>query len=429
MRILIVTNFYPPYQLGGMGESCQQVVKELQARGHEVAVLTSMNGTRNTPVEDGDVYRWLYLEMDFEPWLQALKFFLNRKQREAKSLQRFQQLLDEQQPDVLFVWGMWNLPRSLAAFAEEQYPQRVVYRFAEYWPTLPSQYVFYWQATGRRWYSRLPKAILGLIARGILAFDERPVLKFERAICVSETTRDTLVDAGIPVEHARVIHTGIDAEPFLVEREGRTSRRAGEPLVLLYAGRFETYKGVETVIEAMRLLVQEREKPAVKLILAGSGTEDYNRKLQEIALAYGLEEFVDFVGRIPHDEMPQLMAQCDAVVMPSTWEEPFARVVLEGMSSGLAVISTPLGGSKEIIRDGENGLFFKPGDAGDLSSKLLMLVDHQDLVEKLARSGVQTVREGYTVEKMMDEIEAYLLETASIPLEVVNEQLPSPEAV
>src|SRR5690349_13576801 len=199
MRVLFLTNFYMDGS-GGEEQSCQQVVGGLKQRGHSTLVLTSMHGSNNLPVEVDGVCRSLYLEMDLVPLRHSLTFFTQRKTREKHNLELFARVLQQFDPDIIFIWGMWNLPRSLAGLAENRYPHKVVYRFASYWPTLPSQHEFYWRALGRSWYSRIPKQFLGSVALAMLKKEtQQTSLMFRQAICVSAATRKGLVEAGIPV--------------------------------------------------------------------------------------------------------------------------------------------------------------------------------------------------------------------------------------
>ncbi|NUM49034.1 MAG: glycosyltransferase [Anaerolineales bacterium] len=163
MRILFLANYYPPHGLGGQERSCQEVFEGLQARGHECLVLTSMHGVDNVPTDEPGVRRWLYLEMDMVPLRHGWIFFTQRKQREAQNLARLERLINEFKPDVVYVWGMWNLPRTLPALAERLLPGRVAYRFAEYWPTLPSQHEFFWRAPAKNWRTYVPKRILSVV--------------------------------------------------------------------------------------------------------------------------------------------------------------------------------------------------------------------------------------------------------------------------
>ena len=413
MRILILTNFYPPYELGGQGRSCQQVVEGLQQRGHSVLVLTSRHGAYNQPCQAGDVRRCLYLEMDLTPLRHGLIFFTRRRQREKHNLHSLQRLLTQFQPDLVFVWGMWNLSHSLPALAEAYCPGRVIYRFAEYWPTLPSQHELYWRAPGRNWVSRLVKEPLSRLALTLLAKDgQRPALRFEQVICVSRATRDVLVEAGIPVAQARIIHTGLDVEQY-PGGDGHQTENEHEGLKLLYAGRLAADKGVETTIEAMAHLVRERGVLGVRLSLAGSGSADYTNHLRQLVADADLDSHITFLGWIPHEKMADLMHQFDALLVPSKWPEPFARVVLEGMVSGLVVIATPTGGTSEIIRDEENGLLFEPGNSQELAQKIACLAVNLQLRKQLRNAGRKTVSEQFTLTKMLDLYEGFLLQVAA----------------
>jgi glycosyltransferase involved in cell wall biosynthesis len=126
----------------------------------------------------------------------------------------------------------------------------------------------------------------------------------------------------------------------------------------------------------------------------------------------GLDDYVSFLGHVPPEEMPQLLQRFDVLLVPSIWEEPFSRMVLEGMISGLVVVATPRGGTIEILRDGENGLLFTPGDPQDLARKIIQLVENPISRRKMADTAQQTVIERFTMTRMMDEIEDYLQEVA-----------------
>jgi glycosyltransferase involved in cell wall biosynthesis len=307
---------------------------------------------------------------------------------------------------------MWNLPKSLAALAEARYPDKVVYRFATYWPTLPDQHKLYWLAPGRKWYSRLFKRIVAIIALAMLARDEQQyTLRFERTICVSAATRDVLVEAGIPVSQARIIYTGLDTNLYLNGEQPQPGHDK-RSLKLLYAGRFASDKGIDTAIRAMAKLVFDQGRADMIMSLAGSGSTEYETYLRHLVTEVGLTDYVTFLGWIPPEEMPKLLRQFDILLLPSVWPEPFARVVLEGMISGLVVVATQTGGTVEILTDGENGLLFAPGSVDDLAQKITCLADDPGLRRRLALAGRQTVAERFTVVKMIDEIESYLQEIA-----------------
>jgi glycosyltransferase involved in cell wall biosynthesis len=414
MRILFLTNFYQVQGSGGEQQSCQQVVEGLQQRGHAPLVLTSMHASNNVPLEVDGIFRSLYLEMDLVPLRHSINFFTKRKAREKHNLQVFERVVQNFAPDIIFIWGMWNLHHSLAEFAEARYPNKVVYRFATYWPTLPSQHVYYWQSLGRHWYSRFPKQVLGHIALAMLTKETRKApLSFRHAMCVSAAARNVLVEAGVPVTQARIIHTGLDAKHYLNGDKQHVHLKKDQTLNMLYAGRIYPEKGIDTVIEAMTKLVYGQGKRNIKLSLAGTGSADYEKYLRQLVDQSGLTDHVLFLGWMPPEEMPELLRKYDVLVVPSIWPEPFSRSVLEGMISGLVIVATRIGGTPEIIIDGENGLLFIPNDPEDLANKIARLVDDPELHHQIGYAAKQTILERFTMTKMMDAIESYLYEVAS----------------
>jgi len=415
MRILFLTNFYMVHGSGGEEQSCQQVVEGLKQRGHTTLVLTSMHGTNNVPVEADGTYRSLYLEMDLVPLRHSITFFTRRKAREKHNLQVFERVLQQFDPDIIFIWGMWNLPYSLPAFAEATYPHKVVYRFATYWPTLPSQHEFYWRTPGHNWYSRLPKQVLGHFALAMLTKEaQRAPLAFRQAMCVSAASRNVLVEAGVPVSHARIIHTGLDVKHYLNGGEQHSPHHKDQNLNLLYAGRIYPEKGVDTVIEAMINLVHGQGKRDIRLSLAGSGSVEYENHLRQLVNRAGLTDYVSFLGWVTPEEMPRLLGKFDVLLLPSIWPEPFSRAVLEGMISGLVVVATRTGGTPEVIVDGENGLLFTPNDPEDLAKKIAHLVDDPESRNQMGYAGMQTILERFTMTKMMDKIESFLQDVAYV---------------
>lgn len=414
MRVLFLTNFYLVHGSGGEEQSCQQVVQALRQRGHTTLVLTSMHGSYNSPVETDGVHRALYLEMDLVPLRHSITFFTRRKAREEHNLRIFESVVQRFEPDIIFIWGMWNLPYSLPAFAEDRYPNKVVYRFATYWPTLPSQHEAYWRAPARNWYSRLPKQVLGHVA---LAMLDKETLKmpwaFRHAICVSTAVRNVLIDAGLPVSNARIIHTGLDVKRYWRSEDENSLRQEDPNLNMLYAGRMYQEKGLDTLIQSMNRLVHDQGRREVRLSLAGSGSVDYIDHLHQLVNQAGLADYISFLGWVPPEEMPGLLRRFDVLLLPSIWPEPFSRAVLEGMISGLVVVATRVGGTPEIITNGKNGVLFTANDSEDLANCIALLADDPESRHEMGIAARKTILERFTMTKMMAEIEGYLQEVVS----------------
>jgi glycosyltransferase involved in cell wall biosynthesis len=127
-----------------------------------------------------------------------------------------------------------------------------------------------------------------------------------------------------------------------------------------------------------------------------------------------LHDFVIFHKPASKEEMPAILQQFDVLIFPSIYEEPLARITQEAMASGLVVVGTTTGGTGEILKDGETGFTFAPEDADGLAEQVNRLILDPDLCCRLAEAGRQTVLENFTLDKMVKEIEAYLIDGFAI---------------
>jgi glycosyltransferase involved in cell wall biosynthesis len=397
---------------------CQEVVETLKGRGHTVEVLTNGLEAEGAPATERGVHRVLHLESEDLLHYRPTYFFTNRKRHEKQDLAAARRAVGTFQPDLVFVWGMWAMSTTIPSFLEQLDHPQVAYYVADYWPSRPSMHTRYWTLEANHTIMRLPKRALNWLATRMLAAEGKPPkLQFDHVICVSAAVRKNLIEAGLaPFRHAVVIHNGIAVAPFLRAGTREKAPTQSGSLSLLFAGRAVPEKGIHTAIEAMGRLVHEEPLGNLHLtVVAPSGHPDYERHLRAIVADQGLEDCVTFHGAIPRENMPSLLVQFDVLVFPSIYEEPLARMTQEAMLSGLVVVGTTTGGTKEILEHGVNGLTFEPEDARGLARQIGRLAADADLRRQLAEAGRQTVLERFTLTRMVDEIEDYLLRIVSDP--------------
>ena len=254
MRILFLSNFFPPARPGGYTQWCHEVAQRLEEQGHTIGVLTSHYEAEKAPPSEQNVYRLLHLEGDLA-YYQPFHFFTRWKKQHRQNLVFLEQTVKDFAPDIIFVWGMWALSKALPALAEQLLPGRVVYYVSDYWPSALDMHTTYWQSPTRRGPLQVPKRVLSNVAMSMLSKEGEPELSFEQVICVSARVRELLVEAGLPLQNARVIYGGTDIERFLNVR--KHDYQSGH-LKLLYAGQLVRHKGVHTAIEAMARLVNNQ---------------------------------------------------------------------------------------------------------------------------------------------------------------------------
>ena len=405
MRILLVTSFYPPYVIGGWEQVVEECNTALKAAGHVTHVLTSTHGLQG-PAEEPGVDRVLHLEADLDHYNPAS--LLTYRNRVEANLQATRDAIDHFKPDIVFVHIMWNLTRGIPWLAEKMCPGRVMYYVADHWPCVPDPHEEYWNDHAARPVRRLVKKLLGPIAlRWIRRWNRGFDLEFRRVLCVSHAIRNELIEkAGLDPVHLHVVYNGIEIDRFY--RHCSAARPLGRTLSLLFAGSLVWHKGVHTAIEAMNLLRKSGQADGIRLTIIGSGHPDYERQLHESVSQHQLEHDVEFHPRMRREELADLLPKFDALVFPSTWEEPLARMTQEAMAAGLVVIGTPTGGTREILKEGETGLTFRPGDAEGLARQILRLRANPSLHTRLARQGQALILEKCDLRRMNAEIEAHL---------------------
>lgn len=402
MRILVISNYYPPVELGGWEQLTCNVVTELVERNHQVRVLTSNYLKEQIENTESDIDRSLFLE-SYDPQNYHPSYTLVHRRQEKENIRALTALEEEFKPEIIYINGMWNLPYSLAKRAEELAPGRVVYYIASYWPTEEDAHTAYWSTPAEISWRQLPKNLLASVVRKtMINATPRKQLDFQLVLCVSRYVQDYVIEeVGVPKERTKVVHNGIELDLFGMKK----ARANNKVLKLLYAGRLAPDKGVHTIIESLAILRKENFDLPLYLSLYGNGTNDYQNRLTRLISESELDEYVQFKGIVPREDMPEVFAEHDVLLFPSIWSEPLARIIQEAMASGLVVIGTSTGGTCEILQDGENGLVFEAEDAQMLTRKILEISNDPELRSKLSRAARSTVKEKFSLDRMVDEIE------------------------
>ncbi len=407
MRLLFISNLYPPYDLGGFEQWCYEVTEQLRRRGHSVHVLASRFGIPSGVSYEDGVSRSLFLQADLH-YYRPVDFFLKRSQQERANSDALRRAVEDFAPGLIVVWGMWNLSRNIPHWAEQWMPGRVAYYVASYWPADTDIHEEYWRLPARHMVAELAKRPVRNVALGQMKHEGYPPkLQFEHVMCCSSYVRDTLRQAGKLSESAGVIYGGIDPEPFLHGFSERITVPE-KPLRLLYFGGLFSHKGVHTAIEAMALLKKRGMIGRVDLTVLGGGHPDYETYLRQKVEEADLSPQVHLAGRVPRKDIPIWLRQFDVFLFTSLWPEPFGRTIIEAMAAGLTVIGSDVGGSREIFEMYDRELLFSPEDSRALADRIIRLTDDPQVRQSLAQTGHQIVVERFTLRRMVDEIETWL---------------------
>jgi len=162
-------------------------------------------------------------------------------------------------------------------------------------------------------------------------------------------------------------------------------------------------KAHEALFGAVKSISVDRPDLSVKFLIIGDGPR--REALEAMCVDSGIEQKVLFLGR--RTEIPELLHLSDVLVLPShPAVETLPLAVLESMAAGTAVVASAVGSLPDIIEDGWNGKLIAPADAVGLAGAICHIFDNDQETQQITRRAKDTVRDRYTVEKMVSSYEA-----------------------
>ncbi len=228
--------------------------------------------------------------------------------------------------------------------------------------------------------------------------ERRALAKLTVVICNSQHTREALATAyRLPPERLRVVFKSIDVSQYAFR-----PRRLGDgdPYILFIGGNVQR-KGLPTLIRAAPKILAVL--PQAEFVIVGDNQN--LSAMKALCREYGVEQSFRFLGWQSQSQIQEHYHRAGLFVMPSLIEA-FGVVFLEAMASGVPVIGARVGGTKELIQDGVNGLLVEPRDHRGLAENILFLLQNEEPRQQLIRNGRETVKR-YGVERMLQE--TYLL--------------------
>jgi len=385
MRILVVTNLYPLQELGGYGRAMADFVWGLQQRGHQLQVVTSdapYLGPGGMGPSGEPVDRRLQLKGSFAGGVKHLEDGAAR------------QAVDQANAALLRNWlqsAAWDgvLLGNLDLLGAELLPVLLE-------PGIPVLHH------------------VGFVAPPY-APEEFPRAAHYRLVAASRAVRAEFGGRRLPVADAPVVYPGARVELFGSQATGRPlpllpDGSPGRPLRVCFAGLMMSSKGAHTLLEALALLRQRGV--VVEAMLAGGRFQaDYVARMEQFLQDTGLKLQVRFLGPLQRPQLARFFALQHVCVFPSLYPEAFGIVAAEAMASGLALVSSGVGGASELFETGVSGLLFQAGDAADLAQQVQMLVEQPALLRALQHQGERRVREHFSVHRAVAQLEALWMGT------------------
>jgi len=235
-----------------------------------------------------------------------------------------------------------------------------------------------------------------------------------RVIAVSQPVKEHLIkDFGVNAKNITLIYNGIDIERFKdrdieFKTEMKKSLGLADEPVIGIVGRLSDIKGHSFLIEAMKRVVEKI--PRARLVIVGEGK--MQKKLVALCRRLGIEKNILFIPSVR--EIGDILSIMDVFAMPSL-KEGLGLALMEAMACGLAVIGSDVGGIKDLVRNGVNGMLVEPADSCGLACAILELLEDKGKRKSLGQQAQILIGQNFSQEKMIIETERAYTEFLKTP--------------
>ncbi len=420
MPVLLVSDAYPPGQVGGAAWSSATLAAVLHAHGVALRVVVPTTATvspaapRDNPADNSDappVFRWQYHAPPV-PFVQNYYRHEVLWRRLAPVLVAHGRALQQQHPTApLVIHAQHVQSMGAAVLAARHLRARVVVTVRDHWAWdyfntgLHGNRTPYPTAAAYRTWRGVAALATDLPARlgavrGALAL---PAIGYMRAhvrrrgarlaqadavIAVSGYIRNRL-SLLVPPERLHVVPNMV--LPATVQAATHPATTPLPPAYLLFVGKLEANKGAALLPAWLRAVRQHApDLPLPPLVVAGDGA--LRASLHAALTALGVT--LHLLDWVPHAELLRVVAGCRVLLFPSLWGEPLSRVLLEACAIGVPIVATPSGGTPDIVQHGQTGLLARtPAQAGQHIAHVLQ---HPAAAAQLAAGARAAAQHRYT---------------------------------
>jgi len=379
MKLLIVTNTFPPAHIGGYEIACRDTIELLNAAGHVCHVLTSDLGAQSLRDYDSDasntIERTMLLHHNWGSSYAVVPFDAVQHHNH----ERLSEAIARVKPEIIYFWNLYGLGWKLLQALDQSGAPPATFHFMDL-------SVMAYQRTFR-------KLLSSVCGRGDAIWGNvRP--KIRNALFISRFIRQQL---GVSPSHESTIYPYLRADGTPKKQD----YRLGEMIRSVFIGQLEPHKGIFFLCETLKSYRQDTGRD-VRLDVFGLSRNGNDKLLLE---KFG--EFVSVMTNVDRESLLQRLSGYDLGFFPSLWEEPFGIAQIEMMLAGLPVVSSGRGGSVEVY-NGQNLLLYQHDSREALRERLHGLLScYEETAPALGARAREYVLRHHGVEQYLAALEMH----------------------
>jgi L-malate glycosyltransferase len=222
----------------------------------------------------------------------------------------------------------------------------------------------------------------------------------DEIITICEYTKKILIKYdNYPQKRTRVIYNGVDVEAFRRPVESAKKKEElglpSDSKIIGIVARLDPVKNHSLLFRAFNLITHDLSNTFVMVV--GEGPEE--NKLKALAQELGIADRIRFLGS--RRDISELLHICDVFVLPSI-SEGMPVTLIEAMASGVPTVATCVGGNCEVVRDGITGFIVRDNEIGEISNRILTIINNKELGKTMGQAGAKWVGEAFNINKTID---------------------------
>jgi len=402
MRILVISNLYPPNARGGYEIACANVARELSQRGHEVLVLTaycleSLDNDNETNAGP-KVLRILNYYPESASCLKYISNILKSQYFSWKNYRIMKQYILSFLPEIIYVWNITGIGMFTVVYITTKFHNTVIFHLMDY--ELARNFSLRPEGSKKfmRWF------------RKVIFLNCHKLFNKIYFIAMSENVKQAFVSSGY--NHNRIvrIYHGLSLENYQCKNLDQVF---SDKIKFLYCGQIVKEKGLDVLIQALVEVEREIRDFDFKLDIFGKGDSNYLNALRGLIKSLDLQDDIKINDFKTNKEIAKMFHAYDIFVYPTLRNEPFGIAIIEAMAAGLPTIATDIGGVREIITHGETGFLFPKEDFEVLSRIIIQLLRNKELYRKISSNAVDDVKKRFVLNRSVTNIEDFFSECLS----------------
>ncbi|MEH2330248.1 glycosyltransferase family 4 protein [Nostoc sp.] len=418
-KILICSNFYPPFFIGGAEIIAHEQACKLRAAGYDVAVFCAKHDdschrysmTRET-FDKLQVFRVIQHAQDYHVNNNFYKPVINKL---------FNTVIDEFQPDVVHFHNIIGLSLGIVEITYRR-KIRTVLTLHDHWGFCFKNTLLKAADIVCKDFSQCEKCLPELLDNQERRLHIRmrndyialQLSKVDQFVSPSSYLASAYIKAGFSSDRLTVISYGID-----VKRFSKITKKLPEAVMrFTFIGYLGVHKGVHVLMAAIKLLLERGYLGnlfTVNIVGTGGMAEDINKFVTENKL----NAVIKLWGKVKHSEIEAVYQSTDVLINPSIWPENEPVTILEAMAARIPILASALGGNLDLVVDGVNGYLFASGNAQMLAEKMVdMALDHAH-VELMGQNAYQCIAND-TLENYVQQIDQVYQEKNYVSNPVLN---------